>query len=224
MKEKHTLVLDSSTPSGIRFHLEHSREQDKLFEYKDFSEFEQNFAYGHQNLPFIKSKPAMPDRDGITFEHILDNRLVQALNKFVLDANAGHPYECRAALPPAQAAAEAIRELADFQQKAAARRAMNPKPQISDEVIKKRLLAEGAVQQKNFSAAADYYRAGVTIDPSWAPGWYNAALISAGLKDYAAAALEMKHYLILLPEASDAAAAKEQALLWQAKAEQTSRK
>ena len=96
---------------------------------------------------------------------------------------------------------------------------MNPKPPVSDEVTKKRLLAEDAVQEKSFAAAEDYYKAGITIDPTWAPGWYNAALISAELKDYAAAALDMKHYLILLPDAPDAAAVKEKLLLWEAKAE-----
>ena len=119
---------------------------------------------------------------------------------------------------------EAAKGLADFQQKAAAWRAMNPKPPVSDEVTKKRLLAEDAVQEKNFAAAGDYYRAGSTIDPTWAPGWYNAAVISAELKNYSAAANYMKHYLILLPDAPDAAVAKEKVLLWEAKAEQAGSK
>lgn len=43
----------------------------------------------------------------------------------------------------------------------AAWQAMNPTPPVSDEVTKKRLLPEDAVQQKNFDAAAGYYRAAV---------------------------------------------------------------
>ena len=59
------------------------------------------------------------------------------------------------------------KELAEFQQKAVAWQAMNPKPTVSDGVTK-RLLAEDAVEQKNFGPALDYYRAGITIDPTWA--------------------------------------------------------
>jgi hypothetical protein len=114
-------------------------------------------------------------------------------------------------------------ELDTFSQEAAAWRALAAKPALSDEVTKQRLLAEDAVQQKNLAAAEDFYRAGITIDPTWAPGWYNAALISAELNNYSAAALYMKHYLILVPDASDAPAAKEKALLWEGKAEQKQR-
>ncbi|HEY6252034.1 MAG TPA: tetratricopeptide repeat protein [Candidatus Angelobacter sp.] len=114
-------------------------------------------------------------------------------------------------------------ELDTFAQKAAAWRGLASKPPLSDEVTKKRLLAEDAVQQKDLAAAEDYYRAGVAIDPTWAAGWYNAALISAELKNYSAAAFDMKHYLMLLPDAPDAAAAKDKILLWEAKAEQNHR-
>lgn len=151
----------------------------------------------------------------------------QALRTFVSDAHAGHPYDCHEVTPAESAslaAATVATELAEFQQKAATWQAINPKPPVSDEVTKKRLLAEDAVQEKNLSAAGEYYRAGIAIDPTWAPGWYNAALISAELKNYSAAGNYMKHYLILVPDASDAPAAKERVLLWEGKDEQTGRK
>jgi hypothetical protein len=111
-------------------------------------------------------------------------------------------------------------ELDTFAERTAAWRAMSTKPALSDEVIKKRLLAEDAIEHKNLRAAVNYYDAGVALDPTWAQGWYNAALLSAEQQNYFDAAVQMKHYLILLPDAPDAAAAKDRLLLWEAKAEE----
>jgi hypothetical protein len=111
-------------------------------------------------------------------------------------------------------------ELDKFTQQTAAWRAMATKPALSDEVIKKQLLAEDAVEHKNLRAAVTYYEAGVALDPTWAQGWFNAALLHAEQQDYFDAAVGMKHYLILLPDASDAVAAKTKVLLWEAKSEE----
>ena len=221
------IIGGEPTSAGIRLRLKDKRNQDVTLEYKDFSAVEIPKANPNV-IQFDLKVPSKKKHISIIFEalfHVgllrprqdpVDNRLVQALNKFINDAQAGYPYECHSR----QSSADNATELADFQQKAAAWRAMNPKPPISDEVTKKRLLAEDAVEQKNLDAAAGYYRAGVALDPTWAPGWFNGALISAELKDYSTAAFDMKHYLILMPDAPDAAAAKEKSLLWEAKAEQ----
>jgi hypothetical protein len=215
-----------TTPSGVRFRLKGKREREVSLDYKDLSAVER-FEKDAIGFKF----PTRKDY-GVTIEFLslstfwgnakgeVDDRLLQALNKFVSEAHTGYPYDCHKPLT----SAEAAKVLADFQQKTAAWRAMNPKPAVSDEVTKKRMLAEDAIEQKNIGAAQTYYRMGVTLDPTWAPGWFNGALISAELKDYAAAALNMKHYLILLPDAPDAAAAKEKVLLWEAKAEQANSK
>ncbi len=208
------------TPSGIRFL--QSNKKEVLINYADVIEINDKDFRGSWQIHFKIPAQKGGDRFINLTPPAGQAQMVQALNQFVSDAHAGHPYDCHdvtLAEAAAVAAAEAAKGLADFQKKAAAWRAMNPKPPVSDEVTKKRLLAEDAVQEKSFAAAEDYYKAGITIDPTWAPGWYNAALISAELKDYAAAALDMKHYLILLPDAPDAAAVKEKLLLWEAKAE-----
>jgi hypothetical protein len=49
-------------------------------------------------------------------------------------------------------------------------------------------------------------------------------LIYADQQDYFDAAFYMRHYLILLPDAPDSAAAKEKLLLWDAKAEEANGK
>ncbi len=112
------------------------------------------------------------------------------------------------------------RIFAEFQPKAAAWRALPAKPAISDDVKQHRLLAEDAYQQKQFDTAAAEYEAGLEIDPLWAQGHFNAAVIYGELKDYDDAIWHMRCYLELLPNAPDAQEARDQMLLWQGKAKQ----
>lgn len=113
-------------------------------------------------------------------------------------------------------------ELDDFQTKTAAWRAMATKPAPGDEVYKDRLLAEDAIKNKDLAAAVKYYEQGIAAEPTWDQGWYNAALVYAEQKDYFDAALCMRHYVLLDPSASDAQAAKDNIILWEAKAEEAS--
>jgi tetratricopeptide (TPR) repeat protein len=142
-------------------------------------------------------------------------RFSAALSRLSDAAHGGRSCDCTRYLVDTKA------ELDAFTQKTAEWRALTSKPTFSDEVIKKRLLAEDAIEHKNLQAAVGYYEAGVALDPAWAQGWYNAALIYAEQQDYFDAAFYMKHYLILLPDAPDATAAKEKLLLWEAKAEES---
>ncbi len=112
--------------------------------------------------------------------------------------------------------------LADFQQKTAAWVASATKPPISDEVYKDRLLAEDALKNRNLKAAVDYYELGVQSDPTWAQGWYDAAVAYSELTDYADAADCMQHYVVLMPNAPDVQKAKDNVILWAAKADQAS--
>jgi len=115
---------------------------------------------------------------------------------------------------------EQARIWAEFQKRAAAWRALPARPPLSEAVRKQQLLAEDAVNQKQFEAAAAAYDAGTEIDPLWPEGHFNAAAIYGELKDYDDAVWHMRCYLELLPNAPDAQAARDQMLLWQAKAEQ----
>jgi len=144
--------------------------------------------------------------------------VTEALNQLKVDAEAGRGTDC--SVPPPDPAAE----LAAFTQQSAAWRALNPKPPLSDEVEKKRLLAEDDVSNKDLAAAIEDYEAGIKLDPTWAQGWFNSALLYAEQQDYEHAAFNMKHYLILLPDAPDAAAAREKLLLWEARAEKAAGK
>jgi len=140
--------------------------------------------------------------------------LAQALTQLMIDAHEGHPYTCTDNPGEQQKV-----ELAAFEQKTAAWRVLATKPPTSDEVYKNRLLAEDAFKNKDLVGAVNYYEAGVAADPTWYQGWYNAALVYSELKDYWEAADCMKHYVILVPDAPDAQAAKDNIILWEAKAE-----
>jgi tetratricopeptide (TPR) repeat protein len=113
-------------------------------------------------------------------------------------------------------------QLDDFQAKTAAWRALATKPAPGDEVYKDRLLAEDAIKNKDLTGAIKYYEQGIAAEPTWDQGWYNAALVYAEQKDYFNAALSMRHYVLLDPNASDAQAAKDNIILWEAKAEEAS--
>jgi hypothetical protein len=138
-----------------------------------------------------------------------------ALSRLTLDAQLGIHCDCTRSQIDTKATLDA------FTQQTAAWRTAATKPALTDEVIKKRILAEDAIEHKKLQRAVGYYEAGVALDPTWAQGWYNAALIYGEQEDFFDAAFDMKHYLILLP---DAPAAKEKLLLWEAKAEEAGSK
>jgi regulator of sirC expression with transglutaminase-like and TPR domain len=74
------------------------------------------------------------------------------------------------------------------------------------------------LKSKDLNGAALHYEAGVSSDPTWAQGWYNVALVYAELQDYFDAAQCMQHYVMLVPDAQDVRAAKDNIILWEAKA------
>jgi hypothetical protein len=70
---------------------------------------------------------------------------------------------------------------ADFQQKAAAWRALPVKPPLSEDVRRQRVQAENAFNEKHFNSAVEHYESGLKINPLWPEGHFNAALIYAEL-------------------------------------------
>jgi hypothetical protein len=172
-------------------------------------------AFSHADL-YIHTK----DKRGSHFiEFFLtqaSNEKVQALQSAIMklaqDAQAGHPFLCSDD-PQDYAAA-----LAEFQEKTAAWRELATKPAVSEEVYKDRLLAEDALKNRDLRGAAKFYEAGIASEFTWAQGWYNAALVYAELNEYADAADCMKHYVVLMPDAQDVQPAKDNIILWEAKA------
>ncbi len=140
-----------------------------------------------------------------------------ALLQLAQEAHQGHAFVC-SDNPQDYAGA-----LADFQRKTAPWRALPAKPEISEDAYRNRLLAEDALKNHDLNGAALYYEAGIASDPTWAQGWYNVALVYAELKNFIDASDCMKHYVVLMPDAPDARAAKDNIILWEAKAPQPPR-
>ena len=78
-------------------------------------------------------------------------------------------------------------------------------------------MAEDALKNRDLRGAAKFYETGIASDPTWAQGWYNAALVYAELNEYSDAADFMKHYVVLMPDAPDVQPAKDNIILWEAK-------
>ncbi|HUS18267.1 MAG TPA: tetratricopeptide repeat protein [Terriglobales bacterium] len=92
------------------------------------------------------------------------------------------------------------------------------KPPLPDAVDRERILAENSIREKDLNAAIEHYEAGLGISPMWPEAWFNTALIYGEMQDYPSAANSMKHYLELVPNAPDAAAAREKLIIWEDKA------
>jgi tetratricopeptide (TPR) repeat protein len=106
---------------------------------------------------------------------------------------------------------------ANFQQKAAAWRALPVKPPVSEEVRAARVQAENAFKEKRLKDATTHYEEGLKNDPLWPEGYFNAALIYAELGDYDKAIWHMRAYVELVPDAPDARTGRDQLYVWQDK-------
>jgi hypothetical protein len=94
------------------------------------------------------------------------------------------------------------------------------KPALQEDVQRYRVAAEDAYKNKDFEKALEYYKKGLAIEPLWPQGQFNAAMLAGELHWYNWAALHMKRYLELVPDAANAKAAREKMYLWEVKAKE----
>jgi hypothetical protein len=109
----------------------------------------------------------------------------------------------------------------DFHAQATAWRALATKPALAEGARILRLAAEDAIKRQKPDEALNDFELGVEADPTWAQGWFNAALLAGELGFFADAADHMQNYLELLPDAPDAKSARDQIDLWKFKAGQS---
>jgi tetratricopeptide (TPR) repeat protein len=109
-------------------------------------------------------------------------------------------------------------ESAAFRAAAQAWRENPVKPPLSPEADRHRILAENAIKEKDLASAVEHYESALEVQPMWAAGWFNLAIIYAEQNNYADATDRMKHYLELAPDAPDAKDAREQMVIWEDKA------
>ncbi len=106
-------------------------------------------------------------------------------------------------------------EDAAFTKAAASYRAATVKPTLPEEARKFKVQAEFAFSKKEFAEAAERYKEALDIAPWWPEGRFNRALILGELFSYRDAIREMKRYLTLVPDATNARAAQDKIYQWE---------
>ena len=92
------------------------------------------------------------------------------------------------------------------------------KPPLPEAAHRYEVQAEDAVRHNQLNDAADLYEQATEAAPWWPAAHYDRALILANTQDYDDAVLEMKRYLMLVPHAPNAPAARDQMYIWERKA------
>ena len=113
-------------------------------------------------------------------------------------------------------------EIARFGQLAQDYRDAKAKPTLSEEARKFKVQAEGAIRERQYGQAAELFGKALDAAPWWPEGHYNRALMLAETGNYRRAVLEMNRYLLLVPEAPDARAARDQTYEWERREEKSS--
>jgi tetratricopeptide (TPR) repeat protein len=119
----------------------------------------------------------------------------------------------------AAARGEAAQEEINFQKAAKAYLEATSKPALSEQVRELKIQAESALREKHFSGTARYYMQALEIAPWWPDGHFNLALVLSELGDFDTAIVEMKRYLLLVPDAANARAAQDTIYEWKRKAQ-----
>jgi peptidylprolyl isomerase len=110
-------------------------------------------------------------------------------------------------------------EQANFDEVVRTYRAAAKKPVLPEDAHKFKVQAESAVREKQFDEAIGLYAQALKVAPWWPAGHFNRALLLAETDAYADAIAEMKRYLLLVPDASDARAAQDKVYEWERKAQ-----
>lgn len=110
-----------------------------------------------------------------------------------------------------------IEELERFKRIADNYKTLTDKPALSEEQRKYIIQANSLNDNKDYQSAIQYYDKAFALNPvSYPAGYYNLALISSLAGNYNYAILNMKKYLLLLPDAKDAQEAQDKIYGWEA--------
>jgi hypothetical protein len=173
----------------------------------------------------LESGHSFDGYDEVSFKYKYDSKIYTQRLFFKNGANLSRAVDALLNLKAAALAPNT--EEADFAAFSTAAKtwlATSPKPEISDDARAYKTLAEDAFRRKDISASLTAYEDALGKFQMWPEGHYNAALLAAEIEDFELAALHMRRYLVLAPNANDAEAAKEKYLLWQLKAKQEAEK
>ena len=114
--------------------------------------------------------------------------------------------------------AETPEEIASFDSVVEQFRGGAARPEFPEEARRARVQAESAVRDKRYGDAVDRYEAALKIAPWWPEGRFNRAMMLGETERFTEAIREMKKYLALVPEATNARAAQDKIYEWEGKA------
>jgi tetratricopeptide (TPR) repeat protein len=107
-------------------------------------------------------------------------------------------------------------QLVRFEPAAAEYRALKVKPPVPEEQRRIIVQANALSQQRQYGKAIEQYLKAIALDPtSYPPAYFNIALLSAQDNNPLSAIFYMKHYLLLVPGASDARSAQDKIYEWE---------
>lgn len=95
-------------------------------------------------------------------------------------------------------------------------RKADPKPELSESARKYIIQAITLTKDNNYLEAIKLYQQAIGIEQTIPESHFNLALAYGKVEDYDYAIIEMKKYLMLVPEAKDARAAKDKIYEWEA--------
>jgi tetratricopeptide (TPR) repeat protein len=108
-------------------------------------------------------------------------------------------------------------ELENFKPLALEYQASAEKPAMNGEQRKLFVQGNAMNKQSDYEDALNYYDKAFSLNPvSYPEGYYNYALIAALAEKYELAILNMKKYLLLMPNATDAVSAQDKIYEWEA--------
>lgn len=113
--------------------------------------------------------------------------------------------------------AEDQKELESFKPVAQQYKSLVVKPQLSEEARKYLVQATNATEEKRYKDGIDLLEKALAVDPTYPLAHFNKALLWSQVSAYGAAILEMKEYLMLVPDASDARASQDKIYEWEGK-------
>ncbi|HEX7422322.1 MAG TPA: hypothetical protein VF311_00320 [Terriglobales bacterium] len=116
-----------------------------------------------------------------------------------------------------QAKAQMDSQLDQFKAQARTWREAAAKPAMPESAREHQVLAEYAFKEKDTDKAIKEYSAALGVFPTWPEGQFNLATLAGEKKFYETAIFHMKEYLELVPESSDAQAAKDSVIIWKDK-------
>lgn len=148
------------------------------------------------------------------FDITIDKYFMLTLSRSVNDANtiADDLYFIKRQLFKKQLATN----LTKFEPIATEYAALKVKPPVSEEQRKFIVQANSLREQKKYSEAISLYVEAIKLDATAYPaGYYNIALLDAQLGLYDNAIFEMKKYLLLMPDATDARSAQDKIYEWE---------